>query len=148
MRTRLIPLKHGRRQSGFTMIEMLVAVLVVSIGLLGIAGMQAIGLQNNHGAYTRSQATFLAYDMIDRMRANELVARGGSYDIVYTDTAPSGTSVSETDLRQWLTNLAQTLPQGDGEISVSSTGQVIVKVRWLDDRVTQSTLEYVLESQI
>jgi len=58
------------RQSGFTLLEVLVAILVLSIGLLGLAGLMASSIRNNHSAYQRTQATWLAYDMIDRMRVN------------------------------------------------------------------------------
>ena len=58
------------RQSGFSLIEVLISIVIASIGLLGLAGMQATGLKNNHSAYQRSQATVLAYDLADRMRAN------------------------------------------------------------------------------
>ena len=59
------------KSRGFTLLEILIAVGVLSIGLLGIAGLQALGQRSNHSAYLRSQATALAYDMIDRMRANK-----------------------------------------------------------------------------
>ncbi len=55
---------------GFTLIEVLIAMLILAIGLLGLAGLQATSLRNNMSAYNRSQATLLAYDMADRMRAN------------------------------------------------------------------------------
>ena len=69
--------KEGR-QSGMTLIETLVALLVLSIGLLRCrAALQMTSLRNNHAAHTRSQATALAYDIADRMRANRTVAVGG-----------------------------------------------------------------------
>lgn len=57
-------------QQGLTLLEILIALVVLSVGLLGIAGMQATGLRNNHAAYTKTQATALAMDMADRIRAN------------------------------------------------------------------------------
>lgn len=69
----------SRRQTGFTLIEILVTIVILSIGLLGIAGMQASGLRNNHAAYTKTQATNLAMDMADRIRANPRAARGDTY---------------------------------------------------------------------
>ncbi len=62
--------RHWRGNEGFTLLEILVAVLVLSIGLLGIAGLQVTGLRFNHSAYARTQATLLAYELADRMRAN------------------------------------------------------------------------------
>lgn len=58
------------RQSGFSMLEVMISIVIASIGLLGLASMQATGLKNSHSAYHRSQATVLAYDLADRMRAN------------------------------------------------------------------------------
>ena len=58
------------RQAGFSLIEVLVTMVVLSIGLLGVAGMQASGLRNNHAVYTKTQATNLAMDMAERIRAN------------------------------------------------------------------------------
>ncbi len=58
------------RQSGFSLIEILITVAMTTVGLLGLASMQAAGLRNNQAAYHRSQATVLAYDIADRMRAN------------------------------------------------------------------------------
>lgn len=59
-----------KRQAGFSLIEVLVTMVVLSIGLLGVAGLQASGLRNNHAAYTKTQATNLAMDMAERIRAN------------------------------------------------------------------------------
>ena len=59
-----------KTNTGFTLIEVLIAMLVLAVGLLGLAGLQATSLKNNQSAYNRSQATQLAYDMADRMRAN------------------------------------------------------------------------------
>ncbi|MDH3266385.1 MAG: type IV pilus modification protein PilV, partial [Gammaproteobacteria bacterium] len=67
-------------QSGFTLIEVLVSVLVLSIGLVGVAALQGVSLKNTQSAFMRSQATALAYDLADRMRANVLSARLGLYD--------------------------------------------------------------------
>lgn len=66
----------SKHASGFTLIEMLVTVVVLSIGLLGLAALQARGQQFNHMAYSRSQATLLAYELGDKMRANWACARG------------------------------------------------------------------------
>jgi type IV pilus assembly protein PilV len=57
---------------GFTLIEVLVTLLIVAIGLLGLAGMQFKGLRNNIGSESRSQAALLANDIIERMRANPM----------------------------------------------------------------------------
>ncbi|MGB1579964.1 MAG: type IV pilus modification protein PilV [Nevskiales bacterium] len=73
--------RHHRRsnQAGFLLIEILVTVVIVSLGLLGVAAMQFVGLQSNNRATERGMATILAYDVIDRMRANSEAAHSGQY---------------------------------------------------------------------
>lgn len=78
-----------RLQKGFSMIELLVAVLVMGIGVLGITGLQVISLQNNRGALLRSEAVILAYDIMDRIRANPAGTPAGSaYAGIGLDDAP------------------------------------------------------------
>jgi type IV pilus assembly protein PilV len=88
-------------QSGFTLVEVLVAVVVLAVGLLGLAGLQVTSVRFNNSAYLRSQATNLAYDIADRIRANRSVALAspGAYDSVAIQSPPpacalpSGTGV-------------------------------------------------------
>jgi type IV pilus assembly protein PilV len=104
-------------QRGFTLLEILVAIVVLSIGLLGLAGLQAVSLNNNQTAYYRSIATQQAYDMADRMRANQgttaVGVRAGNYDNLPTTPAPTG-SMALTDWTQWLANTTAMLPNGTG----------------------------------
>ena len=59
-----------KKNTGFTLIEVLIAMIILAVGLLGLAGLQATTLKNNQSAYNRIKATQLAYDIADRMRAN------------------------------------------------------------------------------
>ncbi|MFK7816518.1 MAG: type IV pilus modification protein PilV [Gammaproteobacteria bacterium] len=72
-------LSHLRRMSGLSLIEILVTVVVLSIGLLGIAGMQAFGMRYSHDSYARSQGNLLANELIERMRANPDAVNNGDY---------------------------------------------------------------------
>lgn len=139
---------QGFRQRGFSMVELLVALLIVSVGLLGIAGLQAYGLQANHSAYLRSQATVLAYDALDRMRANVDAATAGSYNIDF-GVSPSGSgSIADSDLSEWTNNIESTLPSGEGKISVDSSGFATVEVKWLDDRQKQQNQTFEVDTQL
>ncbi len=88
------------RQSGFSMVEVLITIAVTSIGLLGLAGMQATGLNNNHSAYNRSQATVLAYDIADRMRSNMVFI--SNYVSSYTPTSPDPVTTTELVDGVWI----------------------------------------------
>lgn len=140
--------------SGFTLMEVLVALAVLSIGLLGMAGMQLFSLKSSHDAYLRTQATLFAYDMIDKLRANRSEALLGSYDssigviqIPLTNcqsTDCSTTDLATFDLTEWkcalgsyegdtacVGALAMTpiLPNGDGEV-IRNGNVFTVTVRW------------------
>lgn len=153
-----VTMRRGAAQSGFTLIEVLVSVVVLSIGLVGVAGLQAVSLANNQSAIMRSQASALAYDLADRMRTNIASADAGLYDpaaaaAVATCATPVGCTPQEmanNDLDEWLDALAANLPEGDGFVCVDSTpddgtssgtpqcdgvgSQFSVKVWWDDDR--------------
>jgi type IV pilus assembly protein PilV len=143
------------KSRGFTLIEVLVAMLVLAVGLLGLAGLQATSLKNNLGTYHRSVATQLAYDMADRMRANFNEAKKLGAN-VYTSIAPSAAvtkascltkeangcssaDMAQNDLYEWnqainaTTNPWGGLPQGAGTITIS--GNVLtVTVSWTENR--------------
>jgi len=129
------PRATRRMHSGVSLIEALVALLVLSIGLLGLANLQLTAIRNAHSAHLRSQASILAQDILDRMRANR--ANATAYAITLSATAPTGSAVSDQDLADWLKALATNLPQGDGAISVAvggNTTTVTVTIRWDDSR--------------
>jgi type IV pilus assembly protein PilV len=121
-------------QSGFTMLEVLVSILIMAIGMLGLAGLMAASMRNNHGAYHRTQAVWLAYDVADRMRANRQNALAGSYNIALGAVAPGGGAINAVDLTQWL-NAVSALPQGLGAVNVAG-GAVTITVQWNDTRAT------------
>ena len=140
----------SRRTRGFTLVEALVALLVISIGLLGIAAMQLTSLRSNHSSSLRSQATLLAYDIVDRMRANQNAANNGAYDIALSATAAGGT-VAGDDLVRWKQNLTNTLPAGKGAVARSGAGSATkftVTVQWDDSRGAAPALSFVMETQI
>ncbi|MEZ5515019.1 MAG: type IV pilus modification protein PilV [Steroidobacteraceae bacterium] len=150
----------SNKARGFTMVEALIALLVLSIGLLGVGLMQFSSLRSNHGSSLRSQATFLAYDVTDRMRANRAAATAGGYDIAI-GAAPAGAAVADNDLVRWKQNLAATLPAGDGSVArtqvVRPAGPLgaavtvttfTITVQWDDSRGTEPPLQFVMETQI
>ncbi len=140
---------HPRLLCGFSLLEVLIALVVLSVGLLGIAAMISTTLKSNDSAYMRTQATALAYNIIDRMRANLPAATNGSYDITMpagaattdpttcTGASCSSSALATYDIGQWEYDLATRLPNGRGAITTAVSGglsMVTITVQWNDSR--------------
>lgn len=123
------------------------AVLVLAIGLLGLATLQAQGLRNNNSAYYRTQASIQISSMLDTMRVDLAAARAGDYNIDMRDDSDDDEcedqeqidpdsigSIAQQRLYDWKEMLRQVLPYGDGAVSCSDSG-CSVAVRW-DDGLT------------
>ena len=128
-----------RQQAGFTLIEVLIAVLLLSVGLLGLAGLQTASLRNNGSALLRSQATTIAYDILDQMRAGVSPANP-NYSPYETSGLTCKPQVS-TVLADWQQELCQ-LPGGEGTIAVTGN-TVTVTVKWLEkwDKALDNTTD-------
>jgi len=136
------PIKR-KNQRGTTLVETLVALVVLSVGLLGIAALQMTSLRNNRGAHLRSQAQVLAYDIADRMRANRNAAMANAY-VVAMGAAPAGATLSALDLIAWKATLANALPSGDGEITAAGN-MFRITIQWTDSLGTQT---FITRTQI
>jgi type IV pilus assembly protein PilV len=130
-----------KKQQGFSLLEVLITMLIVSFGLLGIAGLIVVSLKNNQGSYARGQASLLVNDMVDRMRANRGAAEKSPspYNLALTAT-PAGTTVAATDLAEWRAALAASIPSGTGSVAVDAASKkVTVTVQWNDSHGTADT---------
>ena len=147
---------HIQRQQGFTLLEVLIALLILSIGLLGLAALQTTSLRSNQMASMRTTATQLAYDMSDRMRANPVGVAAGEY-VLAGGTTPTGTSIGALDLIAW--NLAVVaLPGGRTSITQCDGTSVppcdgvthIITVQWDEMRTgaTGTTCPPALETDL
>ena len=135
---------RAERSAGFTLLEMLVTLVIVSIGMLGIAKLTLSTVQANDSAMMRSEATALLQQAIENMRANDSLAQQGQYDIALGAT-PAITSIPTQDLNTWKTMLQTVLPGGDGsivtalEVNPTTGGNetvATVTVQW-DDSVAE-----------
>ncbi|WP_026816749.1 type IV pilus modification protein PilV [Arenimonas composti] len=131
------PRPRHRNQAGVSLLEVLIAVLVLAIGMLGVAAMQATSLRNSQGSLERSQAVVLAYGIMDAMRANMLAARANSYNMTLTCTVPTaGTSLASRDLNAWMTSLQATVgASACGSVQCASNVCEVI-VQWNDQRAT------------
>lgn len=131
---------NSRTQRGVGLIEVLVAVLILALGLLGMAGLQSKSLRANQSSYARSQAVMLSYYMMDAMRADVTAVLGSEYNrtFVCNPTAVSGAKLSDNNYRDWVTDLRSALGNDTstcGEVNCDVTTRVCtVRVKWNDER--------------
>jgi len=132
-----------RTQRGLSLIESMVALLVISIGILGIASLQAASMKQSASSLNHSQAVWIAYDMTDRIRVN--LAGAADYAGIDTDTAYqqdckaadcSASQMATADAADWAQSL-QSLPAGRGLIT-GDADQLVLTVMW-DDEGTGAT---------
>lgn len=125
-------LRSPAAQRGFTLVEILVTVVLVSVGLLGVAALQLTTLRGNQDAYVRSQASVLAGDILDRMRVNPFDFRSGAYSVDFNGKGDASTRAGK-DLRDWQDEIDRTLPGTDQESAgrVVRNGNVVtITIRW------------------
>lgn len=116
-------------QRGFIMFEVLISVLVISVGFIGLAGMQVAGLAAANDSLFRSKAVYLSYQMADRVRANIPGAVAGNYNLLTglgvdpgcVATNCSASQMATTDFAEWTAEVAALLPSGVGAICIDST---------------------------
>jgi type IV pilus assembly protein PilV len=143
-------------------VEVLVALLVMSIGLLGVGKLVLFSARSNDSAYLRSQATALAYSILDDMRANRLTALNTGYDVAAANAVANpgvlcnqgaacttGAQLAQFDLYQWSTRLRALGPSGNGSVKTNAvtdptSGTTIytatISVSW-DDTVARQTFD-------
>ena len=135
--TPCFPRAEPGRQTGMTLIEVLVAMLILSIGLLGAAVIQLNALKYTDNSRMTSQASFIAYDMLDRIRANsgaDYAWRGEEHASVSTATA----SVRDVDLHDFEANIRGFAgDSGKGSVAIS-TNEVMVSISWDERRGTDA----------
>ncbi|WP_420009534.1 type IV pilus modification protein PilV [Xanthomonas sacchari] len=128
----------GRHMAGITLIEVMISVLILGVGMLGVAAMQTTALRNNQSALQRSQIVMQTYTILDAMRANRNAAMLGAYNTTgMLCTAPAAGDLVATDKAMWLTGLKNAIG-GDpastcGSIACND-GSCTIVVQWDDSR--------------
>lgn len=132
-------------QRGASLIEVLVAVIIMSIGLLGVAAMQSVTLRNSQGSMERTQAVIQSYTILDAMRANLAAARGGAYDINSCTVPAAGATLVQADQRAWIQSLKATLGDSDavcGTVACAADDVCTITVTWDDTRASGGVDDY------
>lgn len=164
------PIAMARKQRGSTLIEVLIALLVLSFGMMGMAGVQSVSLRGNQAAYFRTQATSLSMDIIERMRANLTGVGAGAYNNVagsatascFTTAGCTNTQMADQDINDWLAQVTALLPGGTAVVCLDSGGDdgtaaafacdntgatYAIKIWWDDNRDGTANERYVTTFQ-
>lgn len=144
-------IQSQRTQSGVSLIEVLVALLVTSFGLLGMAALQARAIKGNQSSMQKTQATILGYYILDAMRVDRDSAKLLSYntgslntttgriDPICSVAAITGTTLADNNMKDWITAIKSTIgSSGDsttcGAVLCDADGNCRVQIRWDDTR--------------
>ncbi|MDI1252035.1 type IV pilus modification protein PilV [Thermomonas sp.] len=120
----------AKRMRGLSLIEVLVSVLILGVGLLGIAAMQAMALRGGQSSLESTQAVMQTTGIIESMRANP----AANYNIGKTCTAPAASTLVTNDQNNWITALQTNLGSAAcGEIS-GCPGACVITIYWDDSR--------------
>jgi type IV pilus assembly protein PilV len=141
-------MKPRLSQSGFSLVEVLVALLIISIGLLGIVALQSLALTNTGSSMERSQAVIQTYSYLDVLRANRDQAVISALDIPVMTCDPENLGESQVVQRRWLTQLQETLgPEACGQVECLGGGKCTITVQWDDSRAAEGDAEQQLVTE-
>lgn len=139
----------ANREQGVGLIEVLVAVLILTVGILGLIGLQTRSLQLSQESLLQSQALMMAYEMTDRIRANK--SNADNYAVMYGEnvTATKNCTTGDCDpdqlalyeLSDWKTSVVANLPSGDARVVCDTTGVrpfYTISVRFQDTKLSQA----------
>ncbi|MEI7515919.1 MAG: type IV pilus modification protein PilV [Betaproteobacteria bacterium] len=153
MATTPLPPHHthaARRQRGVGLAEVLIAVLILSVGLVGLSLLQGRVLKSTHSSMQRTEALTLLNSLMESMRANRVEAVAGLYNVAAVQAAPGGTSLAAQDIAFWFANLPRwvTTPANPSLTVACTTTNILllraqcdVTLQWDDSRAGGSTTE-------
>ena len=162
-----VNISYNKQSQGFSLIEVLVALTVVSVGLLGVVGLQTSTQQYSRNAYYHTQATIISHDMSERIRANPVARLSKSYHLVSplnikncrTKLGCSPPQMAQNDRYEWGEVIKNQLPQGAGLVCIDSSpndgsissptcdnkgSQYAIKLWWYDT-LENKTIRRVME---
>lgn len=136
-------------QKGLTLLEVMITVVILSIGLLGLAGLQVNALSFNNAAHQRSQATHLSSFIIDSMRANVAAAHASAYNITMVQI-PTGAGLAIIDLQDWRQAIANSLPAGTSSIvqNPANINIFTITIQWDDSHGQEAPLQFMTMTQL
>ena len=142
--------------AGTSMIEVLIALLILVFGVLGVAALQATALRNNQSAMEHSQAVVQTYAILDRMRANAAQAKIGKYNLGgpgatnWTCSLPDSGGLPENERREWIQDLQTNLGSSACGVIDCNDLNCLIGVQWDDSRGTSgsTTQQFITETRL
>lgn len=141
-----------QRQLGFSLVEVLVAVLISSIGILGMASLQLTSLKSTNHSFFRTQASLFSYEIIDDMRANRKAAVNQDYNLSLSQlsdlTNPGANgSIADNEIYQWLRKMSTALPQSKASIDCDLAATCKIIIQW-SNHTSQQTSVLTVAAQL
>lgn len=140
-------------QRGISLLETLIAVLVLAIGLLGVAGLQTTNLKNSQSAHQRTMAVMLTGSMAERIRANTALATAGAFVLAKTCSSINlAGSIQNVERSQWIAEILLALGTAGtscGEVSYDAVNRIYtITVSWDDSRAVGGLSTMNLRQQV
>ena len=138
----------SKRQKGFSLIEVMVSLFLISMGLISLTNLQTQSVKTVMVAYTETQSSLYLQELVQLLRANKIAATNGDYNIslsLFSELNSSGTSVAETDRYSWFKNMNNTLPNAKAAISCTVDSNCVLKLQHsISSIMTKQSLAVIL----
>jgi type IV pilus assembly protein PilV len=136
-------------QRGFSMVEVLVAIVIFAVGVLGLVGMQTASLRHQKTAWLRASTSMLVMDITERVRSNlagakepgayqltksyaDLITNPPRAPVIESSTLPTQRQIAERDIAEWAAAVAEQLPGGEANLSGDIKGGFVATLMWRD----------------
>lgn len=139
-------------QKGFTLVELLIALVIGSVGILGMASMQLNSLKSTNHSFFRSQASLFSYEMVDYMRANRKSVIDQDYNIALSalsDVTNPGTdgAIIDKERYRWISKIDNTLPNSKASINCDTNAACKIEIQW-SSRIVQGDTSMIITAQL
>lgn len=139
--------KYKLRERGVSLIEVLVSIVILSVGILGLAQLQGNALKANNSAYMRAQASILAHEMLDVMRVDRDAARNQNYDGAYNAAPAVNGELVNDELSRWVSYVLARLPSSNAQIATAN-GIATITITWDDSRGENAPESFILRTRL
>jgi len=120
-------------QKGFSLIEVLVSMLLISFGLLSLGNLQTRSLHASSEAYMETQSALHLKEVVELLRANKASAKLGDYNIAlssFSDLTVATSPIADVDRYHWFNNLNNILPGAKASINCANTSHCIIELQY------------------